>query len=391
MVTKREPADKDSGRNWLPSGAERTVVPLSVIRDALRSSKPNIDLSGERSVRLCQESGGRHSEHTILTAASLLSTWFSAMKMSSINLSRLLDQLDEGRQIALVMYMSKGMRSAARQNTPDLSEVMMFARIAKVVNQPVVIIDESTGDTGRGKLYNMASGWSDVEHQAYLKSLARLLGTLQITMPEIREMLVDQAKLAKCMKDENLLKSDRGRATLRAVIKYNGEEDAVGLARRITATLESRDKKAMGLEDRYIYTSVTAKCDGKLRIGHPTHLLPMHGRALVYYDVLRRRVSIEVVPEDHLIQAQGALISMGLKLVEATQEDGSTLAYVLVPQTESTEPIGALIKLAVENTMQMSVARHRLTVAEHGIMNELLVHRIDRKLTPASVLLCQNK
>ncbi len=290
-------------------------------------------------------------------AAVVLGNWFSGSRRSHINggtdeyVAQYFMNHHDNPVATMFIAVTKLGPEASPRNGPDISELMLYERLAAAGFKKVVLLDEFPTVQGNVNLF---------DNNRYVDELRQMMkGRIEVEVvrfPEIntekfggvskavdgyvhgRTTWEEFGAQLKAMSDRpgaaaEQLASDiwfSFQNNLRAVVRYAGSfggRDAVQAAISATAMSVSKVSPGPGYHDDKLYISVTSK-HGRLQMGSGDALLPNHGTAVIYPG--KEGYAFAVAPLSDLVQMEGELSKHYDIIRLEEKEGGNYMGYALV-------------------------------------------------------------
>jgi hypothetical protein len=280
------------------------------------------------------------NEDQLKKAALLLGPWFSGSDKHEKEgiWSNIIRNI--GKLLTIYLFTSKGGPLASSVNTPDLGEMIFLWRIREVVEK-LTLVDEFP--------FFGPNIWGD-SNSAFKERLSDLAKQFGIEL-EIKniEGLYNKEKFNELNKFSSLEDEEfkeRVEVLARALIRGNGGIDLSIIKKIIEFIAIMQSRRPEILEDS-LHLSVV-RGEGKLNIGWPFGLLPIHGVPLIFEH--KGKMTMQIVPENELKIANEILKDdKEIKISKVVDEHDNFLAFAIKRKGNIEEKD---VLLAVRNALE---------------------------------------
>jgi len=314
-------------------------VPLSAIQKVIEQFTPKPPTETEKQIETIKDAKNLN-EDQLRKAALLLCPWFSGSDKHEKEgiWSNIIRNI--GKPLTIYLFTSKGGPLASSVNTPDLGEIILLGRIGKV-KKSITFVDEFPF-FGPNIWGNSNSAFKE-----RLSDLAKQSG-IELEIKNI-EGLYNKEKFNELNKFSSLEDEEfkeRVEVLARALIRGNGGIDLSIIKKIIEFIAIMQSRRPEILEDS-LHLSVV-RGEGKLNIGWPFGLLPIHGVPLIFEH--KGKMTMQIVPENELKIANEILKDdKEIKISKVVDEHDNFLAFAIKRKGNIEEKD---VLLAVRNALE---------------------------------------
>jgi len=314
-------------------------VPLSAIQKVIEQFTPKPPTETEKQIETIKDAKNLN-EDQLRKAALLLCPWFSGSDKHEKEgiWSNIIRNI--GKPLTIYLFTSKGGPLASSVNTPDLGEIILLGRIGKV-KKSITFVDEFPF-FGPNIWGNSNSAFKE-----RLSDLAKQSG-IELEIKNI-EGLYNKEKFNELnkfssLKDEEF--KERVEVLARALIRGNGGID-LSIIKKIIEFIAVMQSRRPEILDDSLHLSVV-RGEGKLNIGWPFGLLPIHGVPLIFEH--KGKMTMQIVPENELKIANEILKDdKEIKIFKVVDEHDNFLAFTIKRKWDIEEKD---VLLAVRNALE---------------------------------------
>jgi len=300
-------------------------VSLSNIMKVVEQFTPNLSTETKKQIieTIKAAKDFKNLNENQLKKATLLlgKNWFTGSDKHEKNGIELNIIRNIDRPLTIYLFTSKGGHLASSENIPDLGEIIFLARVGKV-EKKLILVDEFP--------FFGPNIWRD-SNSAFKERLSDLAKQFGIEL-EIKniEGLYNEEKfndLNKFSSLENEEFKKRVEVLARALIRGNGWIDLDIITKIIEFIAIMQSRRPEILEDS-LHLSVV-RGEGKLNIGWPFGLLPIHGVPLIFEH--KGEMTMQIVPENELNIANEILLkdNKEIKIFKVVDEHDNFLAFAI--------------------------------------------------------------
>ena len=301
-------------------------VSLSNIMKVVEQFTPNLSIETKKQIieTIKAAKDFKDFNESQLKKATLLlgKNWFTGSdrhekKGIELNIIRNID-----KPLTIYLFTSKGGHLASSENIPDLGEIIFLLARGGKVEKRLILVDEFPF-FGPNIWRNSNSAFKE-----RLSDLAKQFG-IELEIKSI-EGLYNEEKfndLNKFSSLENEEFKKRVEVLARALIRGNGWIDLDIITKIIEFIAIMQSRRPEILEDS-LHLSVV-RGEGKLNIGWPFGLLPIHGVPLIFEH--KGKMTMQIVPENELNIANEILKDNDkeIKIFKVVDEYDNFLAFAI--------------------------------------------------------------
>jgi len=321
--------------------APSITVSLFDIKEVVEKFIPKPSTETEKQIIKAAKDFKDLNENQLKKATLLLGkNWFTGSDKHEKNSIELNIIRNIDRPLTIYLFTSKGGHLASSENIPDLGEIIFLARVGKV-EKKLILVDEFP--------FFGPNIWRD-SNSAFkerLSDLAKQFG-IEIEIKNI-EGLYNKEKFNELNKFSSLEDEEfkeRVEVLARALIRGNGGID-LSIIKKIIEFIAIMQSRRLEILEDSLHLSVV-RGEGKLNIGWPFGLLPIHGVPLIFEH--KGKMTMQIVPENELKIANEILKDdKEIKISKVVDEHDNFLAFAIKRKGNIEEKD---VLLAVSNALE---------------------------------------